>query len=189
MRVIKNIENAFVSDVTNHVIAYVGDIFDSIDIRLGNEDYIISDNRKAIICINKENTFLLDSDREGMEILLLKRILSLRFNGRLAELLTDREIIRIGLGDKLLYYYYVLLSNPRKITAASEFVEINLPWMSFYPFDKDNSQVLRELAGNFQRDKELEAKTERLFSLLSKNLYTARSMTEAESEWTRLVEQ
>ena len=60
MKVVVDIDNPFVSSITNKIIYYIGNIFDSLEIRLSYEDYILVDNRRAIISINKDNeSFLL----------------------------------------------------------------------------------------------------------------------------------
>ena len=74
MRIIKNIENPFVSDAANQVIVYLGNILDSLEIRVEDEDYLLVDDRKAIVSINKNNMFLRENDKKGIQILMLKRI-------------------------------------------------------------------------------------------------------------------
>src|SRR3989338_6805379 len=101
MRIIKNIENPFVSDAANQVIVYLCNILDSLEIRVEDEDYLLVDDRKAIVSINKNNMFLRENDKKGIQILMLKRILPIKFSGRLSELLVYREIIKLGLDDKL----------------------------------------------------------------------------------------
>ena len=88
--------------------------------------------------------------------------------------------------------YYVLLSSPRNIANVEEFVQLNMPWLSLYPYDKSNAQFLKELAEKIthalDNRKEYEAATERLFVMLQKNLHTQKSINEAETEWSRLMQ-
>lgn len=187
MKIVKNIDDEFVSHVTDIVLSYIGDILDSLEIRLEDRDYVLVDDRKAVISISRDNPLL--SDKECAEILLMKRILSLRFSGMLSELLTDREIIRLGLSKKLFYYYYVLLSSPRSIDSIEDFIQINIPWISFYPHDKESSRFLHEMAEKYSSNyrKEFEAAAERLYALLKKNLYTESAIREAEEDWSKII--
>ncbi len=188
MKLIKNIDDAFVSNIANAVVPY-GNFLDSLEVTLGNDDYILSDGKRAVISISKNNYFVIENDKKGIEILLLKRILSLKFSGPLSEILADREIIKFGLSEKLFYYYYVLLSLTRKINGIEDFVQINIPWLSFYPYDKENSKILHELEGKHTLNyrKEFQAATAKLFALLQRNLYTARALSESEEEWLSLL--
>ena len=184
MKVIKSVDNPLLSGAANAALSYVGDILDSLEIRLDRDEYILVDGRKAVISISTDNRFVADNDKEGMEILLIKKIISLRFSGPLSELLADREIIRLGLADRLFYYYYVLLSSHRKIENIEDFIELNIPWISFYPSDKENAKFLKEMTEkHIFRSQEYEAATEKLFGLLQRNLYTSRAISEAETEW------
>ena len=185
MKVIKSVDNPFLSGAANAALSYIGDILDSLEIRLGRDEYILVDGRKAVISISTDNRFVADNDKEGMEILLLKKMISLRFSGPLSEILTDREIVRLGMADKLLYYYYVLLSSRRRTESIEDFIELNVPWLSFYPHDKENAKFLEEMAEKhiFSNRKAYEAATEKLFGLLQRNLYTSRAINEAETEW------
>lgn len=184
MKVIKSVDNPLLSGAANAALSYVGDILDSLEIRLDRDEYILVDGRKAVISISTDNRFVADNDKEGMEILLIRKIISLKFSGPLSEILADREIIRLGLADKLFYYYYVLLSS-RKAENIEDFIELNIPWISFYPHDKENAKFLKEMAEKhiFGNRKEYEAATEKLFGLLQRNMYTAKAINEAETEW------
>jgi len=143
------------------------------------------DDKKAVISINKNNRFVMENDRKGIEMLLAKRILSLRFSSSLSELFVDREIINLGLSEKLFYYYYVLLSSPREISNIEDFIQLNVPWLSFYPHDKEYSQFLKEAIPKHR--KEFESATKKLFGMLKKNLYTSKVIKEAEEEWTKIT--
>ncbi len=190
MKLVKDIDNAFVSDMVNTAISYIGNILDSLEIRLGDEDYVLVDGRMAVVSISRNNQFVAENDKDGIGVLVMKRILSLRSPGPLSEILADREIIRLGLSDKLLYYYYALLYSQRRISSVEDFVQMNVPWLSFHPHDKNNAQLLKELAERLcmpEHRKEFEAATERLFALLQKNLYTEKAIMEAEEEWTSAI--
>jgi len=41
MKIIKSVDNTLVSNVTDALILHIGDIFDSLEIRLGDVDYIM----------------------------------------------------------------------------------------------------------------------------------------------------
>mgnify|MGYP001570356439 CR=1 FL=1 len=184
MKVVKSLDNPLLSDAANAALSYVGDILDSLEIRLDRDEYILVDGKKAVISISTDNRFVADNDKEGMEILLIKKIISLRFSGPLSEILADREIIRLGLADRLFYYYYVLLSSHRKIENIEDFIELNIPWISFYPHDKENAKFLKEMVEkHIFRSQEYEAATAKLFGLLQRNLYASRAISEAETEW------
>ncbi len=183
MRIIKNIDDEFISKTTNNLVFYVGDILNSLEINLGDEDYVLMENRRAVVSIDKNNKFITENNKECVEILIAKRILSLRFYSPLSDILADREIVRIGLSKKLFYYYYILLSSPRKIKNIEDFLQINIPWISFYPYNKNYSEYLKDLLHSFDYQKEFESSAEKLFSLLKKNLYTDKAIKEAEAEW------
>ncbi len=187
MKIIKSIDDAFISNIFNSVAPY-GNFLDSLEIILWDDDYILSDGKKAVISISKNNYFIIENDKKGIEILLLKRILSLKFFS-MQELLADREIIKLGLSEKLLYYYCVLLSLPKRINSIEDFVQINIPWLSFYPYDKENAALLKNMAEKYSpgNRKEFEARTAKLFALLQRNLYTSKAISEAENEWINVV--
>ena len=184
MRITKNTDDPVISRAVTRVALMVADNFESLQVTVGSSDYEEIDAGAAMVSISRDNPFLLDHDEDGIEILVMKRVLALRHDGRLSDISADRELIREGMGKKLFSYYYTLLCEKKEIKSMEEYIEANIPWISFYPHDKGSSEALQEVLGSIKHPKF--PQTDNLFSLLKKNLYTQMSISEAQEEWERL---
>lgn len=84
-----------------------------------------------------------------------------------ADILADKSVIRDGMGKELAGYYFFLLTERKNRHAATlrEFVEINLPHLSFAGMDNAQADIFRDIAETFSAPEGAKKKTERLFLL------------------------
>ncbi len=151
------------------------DNYDSVCIKLGDRDETLSDGKTLKMEFDKNNGFIKNNDEDGMKVKILRAIFSattrMSLPGFVLVSMADRKIIREGFSRELTCYYFCTLSaKKRRIENFGDFLEINLPWISFKGNDEYNSLFFRQLLCEFEYDKKLESETEGLFGLLSRPL-------------------
>lgn len=158
--------------------------------KLGDKDAIYADGDELHIEFDKNNVFIKNGDPDCIKILVLRKLLISGFKMDapeiIAKLLADRKIMSEGFSRELVCYYYCdLITRKMAIENLEDFLEVNLPWLSFSRADRYNSEFFRQLAGMFPGD-EFEAPCEKLLGLLAKPM-TSSALNNAISEY-RTVE-
>lgn len=156
--------------------------------KLGDKDALYAKGNELHIEFDKNDVFIKNCDPDGIKILVLRKLLISGFKMDAPEiivkLLADRKIMSEGFSRELVYYYYCsLITRKRTIKNFEDFLEVNLPWLSFSRADRYNSEFFRQLAGMFPGD-EFEAPCEKLLGLLAKPV-TSTSLNNAISEYMR----
>ena len=156
--------------------------------KLGDKDAIYAEGNELHLEFDKNNTFIKNGDPDGIKILVLRKLLISGFKMDAPEiivkLLADRKIMNEGFSRELVCYYYCsLIMRKRAIENFEDFLEVNLPWLSFSRSDSYNSEFFRQLVSMFGRREEFEAPCGKLLSLMAKPM-TSTALNNAISEYT-----
>lgn len=186
MRLVKNTgDNQLLSRAFDSVVGYIDDSLSSLTLVLGNEDTITLEGDHAVISLSRKNPFLTNGDIAGLQMLLLKALVSLRFRRYglpdfIESVLADRAIIRFGFEDELASFYFSTLVG-RKASTMEEYLFLNA-WVAFR--DEQDRSMLQDLV----HGQTFSDKAQGLFLILQKNL-SAATITEAVKEYHRLCEE
>lgn len=151
------------------------DNYDSVCVKLGDREETLSAGKTLKLQFDKNNGFMKNNDEDGMKVKILRAIFIATMKMSLPKFIlvsmADKKIIREGFSRELTCYYFcTLAAKKRRIENFGDFMEINLPWISFKGNDEYNSLFFRQLLCEFEYDSQLESETEGLFSLLSRPL-------------------
>lgn len=121
--------------------------FGRMELHLRDENKVMANEEAGIIVLDYNDVFIQAMDAKGTAVLIMRALFTLitrEICGSLPTVIEDiianREMIRQGYGDALVYYYYQKnISEPRPSTA-----EDDVPWLSFYIDDRYNSDFFRQ---------------------------------------------
>ncbi|MBI4174259.1 MAG: hypothetical protein HY517_01330 [Candidatus Aenigmarchaeota archaeon] len=178
MRVLKSFERdpktELVSRIFNEVITGPFHLpFEKIELHIRDRSISIVDGSSAIVCLDYNNPFILESDRRGIRILIIHELFRLMFKfdlpAEIEDILIGREMIKRGYGEELCYMYYSLLLSSRDLSA----MKANLPWIIFFRDDNITSELLKGIAAKVCRKKLPQRLLDMLLDLNEKNIAQA----------------
>ena len=196
MRIIKRLDkdktSKFISEIIDAVIIEYGyNFFENLLFRSG-KDAVEVDDKNAKIAIDKDNIFIKERDSRAARILILQK-LELAFLKKrkrppdyIEKLIVNRRLAK-KFGKDLFYFYYVFLTREKKeIKDMDNFLELNLPWLSFYGVDKYNSSFLLKMLDSFENRKLFQQQTRNLFLALKKDMENENNLVKAIKELAML---
>lgn len=206
MKIVKNLiekndKTKLVSDIFDECLKELNyQFFEKIELHLQKEDKIKMDFPNAYIFLNYNNPFIQSSDKKAIKIIILRQIISLvisskymdkKIPGFILEIMTNREVIKKGLGKDLFYYYYLYLIQyePNKILELSTFLQINIPWLSYFGVDNYDSRTMKKIINSFEYIKEFESTTRDLFLAVKKDLLKEKSLEKAIEAYNTILKQ
>ncbi len=123
-------------------------LFSSVRFVIGNENKTDKNNGRVTLMLDYDSTPIQEKDESLIRIAILKSILKVMLGegvpAFVENIVSDRIIIKEGLGDNLLLYYISMLQDNYNIANLDEFLEAYAPWIGFYSTDKYNSDILRD---------------------------------------------
>lgn len=157
--------------VNYFVSRYAGD-YDSVYAKLGAREEVASDGKSLRLQFGKN---IIDMDEDGMKIKILRAILTaamrMKLPGFILVSFADKKIIREGFSREITRYYFCsLAARKKRVESFGDFLDINLPWISFKGIDEYTSLFFRQSLGKFEYDERFESESGGLFSLLSRPL-------------------
>lgn len=174
-----------VSDTFNTVLGEVPleKFFDKIELNLGEKEDVIIAKRSAKILLNYKSQPIQNNDRKAIKILILHQLfhaITQQYMKPLPHMLEDviinKDLIKRGYGDDLLYFYYIqMMKHPKQIKDIEDFLELNIPWLSFFSLDDYNSEFLKRMINRFEDRKKYETKSTKLFSAMKKDMLKERN--------------
>ena len=169
-----------ISDVFNSILGEMAleKFFDKIEISIEEKDDSNINNRNAKISLDYRNPFIQNSDRRAIKILILHQIfhaITRQYVKPMPHVVEDviinKELIKRGYGDDLLYFYYIYLVNHHKgVNNIEDFLHINVPWISFFSLDDYNSAFLKRIINKFENTKKFQKQSKKLVSVMKKDL-------------------
>lgn len=196
MRLVKSFENdelsGFVSKVIDSVLLETGyNFFDRVEFSLG-EDLVEVKDSTAMISLDKNNLFITEKDTRAARILILQNLelaflrKYVRIPDYIEKLIVNRRIVK-RFSDDFLYFSYLFLNKEEKdIRDMDKFLNINLPWLSFYGGDDYNSRFLLKTLDIFKNRKAFQQQTINLFLALKKDLENEENLNNAVKEFELL---
>ncbi|MEM7819784.1 MAG: hypothetical protein QXD48_03065 [Candidatus Aenigmatarchaeota archaeon] len=184
MRIIKKfVENdekiKLISNIFDSIIKNFDFIqhFDSLEFHVRDKNIVKLYNNTALISIDYNNEIIQDRDERAIRSMILHQLYHLIIKRRyqidmphlIEDILINREMIKDGYGDDVFYIYYIYLIKKKEVD-FNDFIIINIPWLSFYRFDKYNSEYLKDMIKRIKYKKEYEERTKKLFEILKKDL-------------------
>lgn len=172
------------------------DIFDSIITRLEYPwkmeriEFLINDKNSvfvgenmARITTNYNDNIIEDMDKKAMFAMILHGLyhIIIRDKYRLSDLeaqiphfvedvITNREMIKHGHDDFVFYLSYLYLIRKKHVADIEDYLDINVPWLSFYKLDEYNSKYLKELLVKIKDKEKFKDDSEKLIDLLKKDI-------------------
>jgi hypothetical protein len=199
MKIIKKIPEKY---------SYISNVFDGI-IRKNN--YNLKTDR-LVICISDENDlefgesevllklnskdiFVSGGDERGIGILITIQFYRFLVRSKvqtkikfIEDLTVAREMIKNGMGEDVMYFYYNrLAASDKKLKNIEDFMAASLPELAFRDLDIQYSELLGDLLPSFKYKKEFALRTRRLFELMEKDLSIDINVKNAEREYRKLV--
>ncbi len=180
MKIVKSFDTKrfkLLSDAIDSTITEMGHPwhFDRMVFFLSKSEFAKADEESAAIFIDIKSV----DDDERFVKAYIHRLLtylacslrgSLTGNDIIDCIITNREVIRKGLGDELFYYYYISLNRKKKAGGYGEFIHMNIPWISFAGSDAHYSDFLRESVDRMKYRKAFQQRAKKLFDALSGGL-------------------
>lgn len=192
MRLLKSFaENDRRSDFASRVFNEVITEFDypwhwnSMEFHIRDENKAVVRNGKAIIVIDYDDQMVRQQDYKGIKALILQQLFRLiikeihgPMRGPVETVAANREMVRKGYGNDLVYLYYQRLIGKQK-QDLDGIIESNIGWLSFAETDKHNTDILKSMV------KVSDSNADKLVSLLSKDL-DEETQKEAEKLYRKL---
>lgn len=139
--------------------------FGRMELHIRDENRLILKEGTCLILLDYNDIFVQQSDARGIAAMILRMLFKAIARTRhgsmpepLEDVIANREMIRKGHGDELVYYYY---ARQEKGGLAED-----IAWLSFWPQDKYNYEFFRdksktdesrrELAESLKRDLEVQ---------------------------------
>jgi len=132
--------------------------YERIEFFLSATGGIKENDSSLLVYLPYKNYFFEHNDRRGMKILVLKHIFmidaKIKFKDYpkfLAELDAYRKIIKNGFSEELYYYFFIhLMKKDKHVKTLNDYIDINIPWLSFYKLDDYISDFFKEFAKKFK---------------------------------------
>lgn len=198
MRLIKRLGNdelsGVVSKIVDSVLLETGyNFFERLEFSLG-EDRVEVEDHTAKISLDKDNTFIVERDTRVTRILILQKLeLAFlrkynKFPDYIENLIVNRRIVK-RFGNDFFYLSYIyLIREERNIKDMNKFLNINLPWLSFYGINDYNSRFLLKMLSMFKNRKVFQHLARKLFLALKRDLGKERNLAKAIKEFALLKE-
>lgn len=194
----KNTEQArTVSNTFNTVLVEVPleKFFDKIELNIGAKEGVFIEKRSAKILLDHKNRYIQNSDRKAIKILILHQLfhaITRQYMKKLPHVIEDviinKDLIKRGYGDDLLYFYYIhMVNHPKHIENIEDFLELNIPWLSFFSLDSYNSEFLKKMTTRFEGIKKFESQSKKLFSVMKKDMLNQRNQKIAINAYKNIV--
>ncbi|MBS3054429.1 MAG: hypothetical protein J4431_02750 [Candidatus Aenigmarchaeota archaeon] len=141
--------------------------FRKVRISSGPENGARIDGDELLLTLNVKDPFLAEPSYAALVAVRETYLTMYGRDGLPAELLANRSVIRDGMAKELAGYYFFLLTERKDRNASTlrEFVELNVPHLSFAGLDEGQADIFRGLAESFTAPPDAKKKTERLFLL------------------------
>ena len=151
-RIAKTVSSCFDTVVKNlpPVLKY-----DCIKLVLDSENGFSKEEKRITVMLNYNDVFVRNRYEKGVRALILQHIMLSHFEdvpGFFRELFSNRQIIKSGFSEDLMFYCFVKLLRARKPRSRNEFLDISLPWLSFYGTDDFYSSILKDMADALSPD-------------------------------------
>ena len=164
MRVVKKFpaDARFVSEVFDDVIKKSGTHlpYSLIEFHVRDCNKTITEDDKALICIDYNNPLILEKDARGIATLIRFELFRIMLHPGLPREVEDvvvgREMVLQGLGDDLFYMYYAMLMKTKPVSLI-DYVRASVPWITLRGVDNYNSSFLKELLEKLQKKRFPEA--------------------------------
>ncbi len=122
-------------------------LFSSVRFVIGTENKTEKAEDRITLVLDYNCMPIQERDESLIRIAILKSMLKAMLGegvpAFIENIVSDRIIIKEGLGDSLLLYYISMLQDNYNIANLDGFLEANALWISFYNTDKYNSDMLR----------------------------------------------
>ncbi len=173
---------------------YLENFFDEVELFLGNKDKVFAGKNKLVISLDCRNDFIQSRDKKATRAILLHQIFH-GVSGKylkgmphfIEDIIINKEMIKRGYGDDLIYYYYLyLMGHGATVADLEDFLNVNVPWLSFHSLDEYNSDFLKKIIARFRDKKRFEKSSKELFSALQKNLWKRTNQKTAVNAYKKL---
>ncbi|MBI4019252.1 MAG: hypothetical protein HY364_03265 [Candidatus Aenigmarchaeota archaeon] len=146
--------------------------FRKVRITSGSENLARIDGDELMLTLNVKDPFVSEPSYAALIAVRETYLAMYGRDGLPADLLANRSVIRDGMGKELAGYYFFLLMERKNKNASTlrEFVELNVPHLSFAGLDEGQADIFRDIVESFTVPPEAKKKTERLF-LLCRDAY------------------
>lgn len=162
-------------------------LVDKIELRISSVDALILEEGKAIISVNVLDHYFQEEDEKCTRSIFyeyLNRIFIRKSLQPLPQLIEDimvsRETAKL-LNDDYLYYLTLKVTGT-KPKSFDEYMNVNVPWVAFFPVDNVAADILYDTTKN----KRYEAKAKSLFEVLKKNLWLDQNLDKAVKKLKRM---
>ncbi|MBI5347183.1 MAG: hypothetical protein HZB66_01090 [Candidatus Aenigmarchaeota archaeon] len=187
MRVVKRFQKDLehidlISGIFDQVIRkfYYNLFIDRIEFILSDKNGFEIGDRSAKIFLNANDNFVRVGDQRAIRALILHQIahIIVRQKGmetdqhHIEDVLANKELIKNGFSDDLFYYYYQQLIKKPEIKSFHEYLEINVPWLSFMHGKRHHdSMFLLKLARQIQHPSTFHTKGKKILKHMKRDLW------------------
>jgi len=196
MRLIKRLGNdeisRFLSKIIDSVLIETGyNFFERLDFSLGEDNVEVNDSTVKI-SLDKNNGFVTEKDTRATRILILQK-LGLAFLRKykkipdyIENLIVNRGITKKFSRDFFYFSYIYLIKEEKDVKDMDKFLNINLPWLSFYGIDDYESRFFLRTLNIFKHRKVFQQRARKLFLALKKDLEKEDNLAKAIKEFALL---
>ncbi len=186
MRVVKRFQKDIehidlVSEVFDQIIRkfYYNLFVDRIEFIVGDKNSYELKDRTAKIFLDANDEFVRSGDKRAVRALILHHLAHIIVKQRgmetdhhhIEDVLANREVIKNGFSDDLFYYYYQQLTRKQDIKSFKEYLDINVPWISFHGKSQNDSIFLLKLARQIQHPSGFHTKGKKILKHMKKDLW------------------
>ena len=140
--------------------------FERIELNIRDTTVSVVEDQSALVCIDYNDPVVIEKDKKGVKMLVYRELFRLMFKfdipRPIEDVIIDRELIKRGFGEDLFYLYYVGMMNKKHAT-LEDYINLNIPWISFSRHDKHNSDFMKRLAKKLADSR---PECQKLFNLL-----------------------
>ncbi|MBI4170712.1 MAG: hypothetical protein HY514_03385 [Candidatus Aenigmarchaeota archaeon] len=122
--------------------------FDRIELHVRDENKVMANEEAGIIVLDYNDIFIQAMDAKGIAVLILRALFTLITREAcgslptvIEDIIANREMIKRGYGEALVYYYYQKKITEQRHTTG---LEDDVVWLSFYIDDKYNADFFRQ---------------------------------------------
>jgi len=161
-----------------------------LEFLIDDKNFVFVGEKTARITLNYNDVMIQDNDRKALFSIILHAFYHIivrdKYNLQetplphfFEDIIANREMIKNGYDDLVFYLSFSSLVKKKHVNNMGDYLDVNVPWLSFYKIDDYNSISLRDMLKKIKNRGEYGEDAKKLIDMLKRDITKEKELNHA----------